>query len=550
MTTTLTPYRSAGQAGRDGFAQILHAEWTKFRTINGWLIAVVAAAALSALLPIAISGTANNPVEACAGGNCQVEGTTVATGPGGEAVIDEFYFVHQAMEGNGSITALVTAPQGNGPNPHVPPGYAALPATQPWAKAGVMIKESTKAGSAYAAVMLTGSHGVRMQYDYTHDTGGGAGGAGTKALWLRLARSGSLLTGYESADGTHWSAIGTATLPKLTSVVQAGLFVASPDFTLSQSGFGGGDDSVNGPTEAKATFTHLTVSGSATGAKWAGTTIAPSSAGITGPLPPVPPGGRITTKCGGPSCTAPIRQGYVQSAGRFQVQGSGDIAPFVPIVTPLQVCLYGVLFGLITLIAIGALYITAEYRRGMIRTTLAASPRRWRVLLAKAIVIGAVGFVAGLIGTTIAFVVVERKLNKQGWGPPVWHILSATSGIGLQVIIGTAAIAALTGVLALAAGVITRRSAGAVAAVIGLIVVPLVLGIVLPVTPARLVLTITPAAAFSLQHAFPRYSQVSTTCAPYHGCFPLAPWTGFAVLCVWAAAALVIAARLLRRRDA
>ena len=32
-----------------------------------------------------------------------------------------------------------------------------------------MIKASTKPGAAYAAVMLTGAHGVRMQYDFTHD---------------------------------------------------------------------------------------------------------------------------------------------------------------------------------------------------------------------------------------------------------------------------------------------------------------------------------------------------------------------------------------------
>ena len=41
---------------------------------------------------------------------------------------------------------------------------------------------------------------------------------------------------------------------------------------------------------------------------------------------------------------------------------------------------------------------TAEYRRGLIRTTLAASPRRGRMLAAKALVIGAVAFAAGLLG--------------------------------------------------------------------------------------------------------------------------------------------------------
>jgi hypothetical protein len=39
-------------------------------------------------------------------------------------------------------------------------------------------------------------------------------------------------------------------------------------------------------------------------------------------------------------------------------------------------------------------------------------------------------------------------------------------------------------------------------------------------------------------------------CEPHNGCFPLAPWTGFAVSCAWAAAALGLAIYLLRRRDA
>ena len=43
---------------------------------------------------------------------------------------------------------------------------------------------------------------------------------------------------------------------------------------------------------------------------------------------------------------------------------------------------------------------------------------------------------------------------------------------------------------------------------------------------------------------------MTSVCQPINGCFPLAPWDGFAVLCVWAAAALGIAVFLLRRRDA
>ena len=43
---------------------------------------------------------------------------------------------------------------------------------------------------------------------------------------------------------------------------------------------------------------------------------------------------------------------------------------------------------------------------------------------------------------------------------------------------------------------------------------------------------------------------MSDTCSPGMGCYPLAPWAGFAVLYAWAAAALALALFLLRRRDA
>ncbi len=58
--------------------------------------------------------------------------------------------------------------------------------------------------------------------------------------------------------------------------------------------------------------------------------------------------------------------------------------------------------GLIAVIVIGVMFITAEYRRGLIRTTLAASPRRGRVLAAKALVAGAATFAAGLVAVVIA----------------------------------------------------------------------------------------------------------------------------------------------------
>ena len=231
--------------------------------------------------------------------------------------------------------------------------------------------------------------------------------------------------------------------------------------------------------------------------------------------------------------------------------GSGDIAPYVPILDPLGLSFKGTLVGLIAVIALAALFITTEFRRGMmIRTTFTASPHRGRVLAAKALVIGTVTFVAGLIGAAVALVVTGHKLSTSGWAAsvfPAWPLLSAH---GLQMVVGTAGLFALTAILAVAAGATMRRSAGAIAAVIGVMIVPLILGTLLPMGPAQWLLRLTPAAAFRVQQGTQSYSQVSHACLPYNGCYPLSPWHGFAVLAIWAAAALAGAILILRRRAA
>jgi hypothetical protein len=548
MTMTRVSYQSAQQAGRDGFWQLLRSEWTKFRTVRGWTIALLAVAALTAVGPILLAGTAtSNDAVTCVNGTCEAEGQAVATGPAGSAVIDNFYFVHQPLSSNGSITVAVSALHGSGSqSPVLGPGgkQPALPATEPWAKAGIMIKASTRPGSAYAAVMVTGSHGVRMQYDYSHDLAGPATAAA--AQWLRLTRSGDTITGQESADGTHWTTIGSARLTGLRATAQAGMFVASPVYTVA---LGTGDDTYQTTTRATASFAHLSLQGGSAGQAWKGSAIAPEApAGAFGSPGGPPPGQAVCQqKCPG---AGQLRQGFTTGAGRYEVSGSGDIAPFVPIVDPMHVVFMATLFGLITVIGLGTVFVTAEYRRSLIRTTLTASPRRGRILLAKSIVIGTVASIAALIGAAIAFPVVVHKLVANGWTAPVWPELSLTSGPGLQIVLGTAAIAAAAAILGLAAGTIFRRSAAAVMAVLGFLVVPLILAIVLPLSVGVWLLRLTPAAAFSLQGAVPHYSQVSYVCAPYHACFPLDPWPGYGVLALWAAAALAGAIYLLRRRDA
>jgi ABC-type transport system involved in multi-copper enzyme maturation permease subunit len=193
------------------------------------------------------------------------------------------------------------------------------------------------------------------------------------------------------------------------------------------------------------------------------------------------------------------------------------------------------------------MFMTAEYRRDLIRATFAASPGRGRVLAAKAIVIAAVTFAAGLAGAAIAVPFGEHVLRENGN-----FIAPVSAPAGLRVVAGTAALLALAAVIALALGTILRSSAVAVSTVIAVIVLPYILAVapVLPDAAANWLLRVSPAAAFAVQQTVPQYPQVSATYTPYNGYFPLPPWAGFAVLCGWTAASLGLAVLLLRRRDA
>jgi ABC-type transport system involved in multi-copper enzyme maturation permease subunit len=244
--------------------------------------------------------------------------------------------------------------------------------------------------------------------------------------------------------------------------------------------------------------------------------------------------------------------GFHQSGGTFTVTGSGDIAPLGPAdeagfpVSTIEQGLVGAFAGLIAVVVVAVMFITAEYRRGMIRTTLAASPRRGRVLAAKAIVAGGVTFAAGLAAAIITVPLTDRLDRAKGS-----FILPVSSLTELRVITGTAALLAVAAVLALAIGTALRRSAAAVTAVIVVIVLPYILGTgdVLPLGVENWLLRVTPAAAFAIQQSIPKYPQVTAGYTPTAGYFPLAPWAGFAVLCAWAVLALSLAAVLIRRRD-
>jgi ABC-type transport system involved in multi-copper enzyme maturation permease subunit len=433
--------------------------------------------------------------------------------------------MHQPLAGDGSITVRMTSLTGLLPAPPTSrdaPGTT-RPGLAPWAKAGLIIKASTQTGSAYAAVMVTGTHGVRMQYDYTHDIAGRPGGVSAASpRWLRLTRNGDAITGDESPDGTHWTTLGTIHLTGLPSTVQAGLFTTSPQYAEPASGSFGAAGADGGPTQATAVFDHLN-----------------------------PQGTWTSERIGGVGNATPLQQGGIHQTGSgFTVTGSGDIAPAVSgaagLGTTITQTLVGTFVGLIMVVVVGTMFITAEYRRGLIRTTLVASPRRGRILAAKAIVVGAVAFVVGLAAAALVVTFGQRILRGNGV-----YVHPATTLTELRVIAGTAALLAVAAVLALAIGAVLRRSATAVTAVIVGIVLPYLLALsVLPAGAAQWLLRITPAAAFAIQQSTPQYYQVANIYTPVNGYFPLAPWAGFAVLCAWTALALGVAVFLFRRRDA
>jgi regulation of enolase protein 1 (concanavalin A-like superfamily) len=512
----MTPYRSSVPARRASFLHLVHAEWTKLRTVRGWVIGLGAAAVVTVLLGLLPSAGSSSHTSCGDGLEC-----VAPEGPGGEVVSDSFHFVHQPLAGDGSITARVTSLTGKVLNADSDDSGDDV---EPWAKAGLIVKDSTAQGSTYAAVMVTGDRGVRLQHDFVHDTAGRAGGVSDDApRWLRLTRSGATVTADESTDGEDWTEVGEVRLADLPATAEIGLFVASPShtnvdqalFQISESGE---------PSRATAVFDHVELEGAA--------------------------GSWVDEPVGDDPVLA--RLGDVdESADTFTISGSGDIAPVVggPAagLDTLEQPLVGTFAGLLVVVVVSTLFVTAEYRRDLILTTLAASPQRGRMLAAKAVVTFGTTFVLGLVAAVVA-----TRLGTWAARSDDRQLLEVSSSTELRVVVGTAALLAVAAVLALAVGTIVRRSAGAVTAVIALTVLPYILatGSVLPAGPADWLLRLTPAAAFSVQQTLVEYAQVSNLYAPANGFFPMAPLAGLAVLCGYAAVALGVAASLLRERDA
>jgi hypothetical protein len=160
-------------------------------------------------------------------------GTWTVMGGGGDiwGTSDQFHYVTQTLAADGGVSARV-ASQTN---------------SDPWAKAGVMLRSTTAAGSAYYSAFVTPGNGVVVQSRSA--TGATAVQevqlTGTVPIYLKVARSGTTFTAYTSPDGVTWTAIAgsSISLPGISGSVLAGLAVTSHNVT----------------TLSTVTFDHVTI---------------------------------------------------------------------------------------------------------------------------------------------------------------------------------------------------------------------------------------------------------------------------------------------------
>jgi len=527
MSVTSAPPRPTGKPTSNSFGSVLWAEWVKFRTVPGWIIALILAAA--ATLFLCYETAAGPNTGGCsglpAGAVCtSAPQTVVPTGPGGEGVADTYEFVHRTLTRDGTVTVEITSlagvtatnasdVQGSPSDSH--PGLAS------WAKAGLLLTSSTTQGSAYAAVMATGSHGIHFQYNYTHDTSGAADPVTTSTpRWLRLVRSGDTITGYDSTNGQRWTQVGSADLPGLPATVQVGLFATSPLTFQGDTGY---------PTLATATFDHLNVEGSPASNSWLGQDI---GAGRTSFYPTLATGS------------------YHRSGRSVVVSGSGDIAPAVVqglegTHTASSSLLLGLIVGLLVVIVVAVMFVTTEYRRGLIRTTFTVIPARGRVLAAKGLVVGAIVFALSLVVMAVIVPLGQHLLRAHGN-----YVFPATTLTQARIVIGASAVVAMAAITAIALSAMLRRAAAAITAAAAVFVLPFILAATEGGGASEWLLRLTPAAGLSMLQAMPHYSQVSYAYTLGNGYYPLTPLAGFAVLCGYTVLALAAATALLNRRDA
>jgi regulation of enolase protein 1 (concanavalin A-like superfamily) len=151
-------------------------------------------------------------------GSTSGTGTLTVKGAGADIynAADAFHYYHRSLNADGEIRARIVS----------------LGNTHQWAKAGVMIRETTAAGSRHVYMGTTPANGLEfVRREATGGTTTPVGIAGGAPRWVRLTRVGNVFTAYQSTDGSAWTQTGTVTLA-LAADVRVGLAVCSHDVNV------------------------------------------------------------------------------------------------------------------------------------------------------------------------------------------------------------------------------------------------------------------------------------------------------------------------------
>ncbi|GAA4009386.1 ABC transporter permease [Streptomyces plumbiresistens] len=198
----------------------------------------------------------------------------------------------------------------------------------------------------------------------------------------------------------------------------------------------------------------------------------------------------------------------------------------------VSLALTGVTFASLAIGVLGVLLSAGEYSTGMIRSTLAAVPRRLPVLWSKGTVIGVIALVLTAIAALAAFLLGTPGLDGEKIS------LSLSDDGVLRSLAGAGVYLGLVAVFGVALGVLIRSSAGAIAALVGILLILPGLASLLPDSWYDTLSPYFPSNAGSAVYALHESSDA------------LSPGAGLAVFAGWVALALAGAAYRLVRTDA
>ncbi|MGH3250061.1 MAG: ABC transporter permease, partial [Trebonia sp.] len=210
-------------------------------------------------------------------------------------------------------------------------------------------------------------------------------------------------------------------------------------------------------------------------------------------------------------------------------------------VDPARLSLTGIDLGQVIIALLAALAIGGEYGNGMIRVTLTAIPRRLTAFTAKALVTAAWALAAGVLAVAGSALAGWLILPGKGLSAANGYLpLSLGNAADLRAAGGSVLYLTLIALLAFGITTAVRDSAAGIGVVLGvLLLLPIASAVIPDHTLARHLEQIAPMTAGL-------YVQVTVGVQS----LPLTPWQGLGVAALWACAALLLGAALLRLRDA